>query len=86
MVEGKSVTESFLSPILHPKLRERSHISMENGSSNRNVARNLKECGFIKSRQEIALKVGGPWTILRDGVGREVGGEVQDGGTHVHPG
>ena len=29
MVEGKSVTESFLSPILHPKLRERSHISME---------------------------------------------------------
>ena len=24
-------------------------------------------------------------TALRDGVGREVGGGVQDGGTHVHP-
>ena len=76
MVEGKSVTDSFLSPTLHPKLRERSHISMENGSSNRNVARNLKECGFIKSRN--CFESGWPMDNP-EGWGRQGGGRGGSG-------
>ena len=73
MVEVKSVTESFLSPILHPKLREKRHVSMENGSSNRNVARNLKEMWLHKVKTRNCFESGWPMDNP-DGWGGQWGG------------